>query len=114
MPRWCNALAELCRRRRARKMSEIIADERLARLLAGTELFGHLPRADQAACARKFRALYCNTGHILFARGDPGTQRYLIAEGRVRLAIGTADGQSHAPLCDQVELGAGVAASEQD
>jgi len=74
-------------------MSETIGDNRLARLLAGTELFRDLPPADQAACARKFRALHFNKGQMLFARGDPGTQLYLIAEGRVRLAIGTLEGR---------------------
>jgi CRP/FNR family cyclic AMP-dependent transcriptional regulator len=74
-------------------MSETIGDDEIIRLLAGTDLFKGLSAADRAACARKFRALRYNKGQILFARGDPGTQLYLIAEGQIRLAIGTADGR---------------------
>jgi len=74
-------------------MSETIGDDEVIRLLAGTDLFKDLSAVDRAACARKFRAQRFNKGQILFARGDPGTQLYLIAEGQVRLAIGTADGR---------------------
>ena len=30
---------------------------------------------------------------MLFARGDPGTSLYVVAEGQVRLAIATSEGR---------------------
>ena len=74
-------------------MSAEPIDERVRRLLAGTTLFKDLAADDLAACAAKFRAASFAKGQILFGRGDPGTHLYLVAEGQVRLAIGTVDGR---------------------
>jgi len=68
-------------------------DERLLRLLAGTDLFKGLAADDLAACAARFREARFGKGQILFARGDPGTHLYLVTEGQVRLAIGTSEGR---------------------
>jgi CRP/FNR family cyclic AMP-dependent transcriptional regulator len=68
-------------------------DERLLRLLAGTDLFKGLAADDLAACAARFREARFDKGRILFARGDPGTHLYLVTEGQVRLAIGTSEGR---------------------
>src|SRR3954466_9216400 len=66
---------------------------RLLRLLAGTDLFKGLVADDLAACAARFREARFAKGQILFARGDPGTHLYLVAQGQVRLAIGTSEGR---------------------
>src|SRR4051794_28196220 len=68
-------------------------DERLLRLLAGTDLFKGLAAEDLADCAARFREARFAKGQILFARGDPGTHLYLVAQGQVRLAIGTSEGR---------------------
>jgi CRP/FNR family transcriptional regulator, cyclic AMP receptor protein len=68
-------------------------DDRLLRLLAGTDLFKGLAVDDLAACAARFRETRFEKGQILFARGDPGTHLYLVTEGQVRLAIGTSEGR---------------------
>jgi len=65
----------------------------IARLLADTQLFGGLAPDDLAACAERFREARFDKGELLFARGDPGTHLYLLAEGQVRLATATAGGR---------------------
>jgi CRP-like cAMP-binding protein len=74
-------------------MSSTVGDDDLSRLLAGTELFKALPAAELAACARQFREVRFAKGQLLFARHDDGSQLYLIAQGRVRLAIASAAGR---------------------
>jgi len=74
-------------------ISKSSPDERLLRLLGGTDLFKGLAEKDRAVCAARFRQARFDKGRILFARGDPGTHLYLVAEGQVRLAIGTSEGR---------------------
>ena len=62
-------------------------NEIIVSLLSGTALFGGLAADEIAACAAGFRESVSPKGEMLFARGDAGTQLYLVAEGRVRLAI---------------------------
>jgi CRP-like cAMP-binding protein len=62
-------------------------------LLAGTPLFGALPPDALDACAASFRPAKFTAGQTLFARGDVGDRLYMVAEGRVRLAIATEDGR---------------------
>ncbi|MBV8425849.1 MAG: Crp/Fnr family transcriptional regulator [Hyphomicrobiales bacterium] len=62
-------------------------------LLAETALFKALPRADLFACAAAFRKVVFAKGEMLFARGDLGGGLYLIAEGRVRLAVVSSTGR---------------------
>jgi CRP-like cAMP-binding protein len=61
--------------------------DRIVRLLAGTALFNGLSSAELLACASAFREVDFAKGEMLFARGDMGGSLYLIAEGRVRLAV---------------------------
>src|SRR5262245_22073034 len=65
----------------------------IAQLLADTQLFGGLAPDDLTACAERFRTAHFDKGALLFARGDPGTHLYLLAEGQVRLATATAGGR---------------------
>jgi CRP/FNR family cyclic AMP-dependent transcriptional regulator len=74
-------------------MSDRRGGNDVARLVAQCELFKDLTAADQEICAGKFREMRFNKGQIIFGRGDTGTHLYLVAEGQVRLAIGTVDGR---------------------
>lgn len=65
----------------------------LVALLSRTELFGGLATDDLDACAASFREAKFAKGQTLYARGEPATGLYLVAEGRVRLAIATEDGR---------------------
>ena len=74
-------------------MSTRDGTEQLLALLAATDLFKGLAAADLGACASRFRQVRFGKGQIVFGRGDAGTHLYLIAEGQVRLAIGTSEGR---------------------
>ena len=65
----------------------------LVPLLARTDLFGGLGPAELEACAAAFRPVRFGKGAMLFARGDPATCLYIVAEGRVRLAVATDEGR---------------------
>jgi len=62
-------------------------------LLVRTDLFNGLDVAYLSACAAAFREIEFAKGQMLFARGDIGNRLYLIAEGRVRLAVVTDEGR---------------------
>jgi CRP/FNR family cyclic AMP-dependent transcriptional regulator len=62
-------------------------------LLARTDLFGGLAAAEVGACAAAFREVRFSQGEMVFGRGEPGTRLYVIAEGRVRLAVTTEEGR---------------------
>ena len=65
----------------------------IIQLLAGTALFKGLSEAELFACATMFREIHFGKGEMLFARGDVGVSLYLIAEGRVRLAVVSSAGR---------------------
>jgi CRP-like cAMP-binding protein len=65
----------------------------IAALLSRTELFGGLADEDLKACASAFREARFAKGEALFVRGDVGNSLYLVADGRVRLAIATEEGR---------------------
>jgi CRP-like cAMP-binding protein len=70
-----------------------MASADIAALLARTELFGGLDPDELAACAAAFHSVHFAKGELLFARGDPGNNLYLVADGRVRLATATSEGR---------------------
>jgi CRP/FNR family transcriptional regulator, cyclic AMP receptor protein len=70
-----------------------MSKEQLLSLLARTDLFGSFPPDELAACAAAFRLLRFDKGTVLFARGDPGAHLYIVAQGRVRLAITSEEGR---------------------
>src|SRR5215468_10158240 len=70
-----------------------VEQDRLVPLLSRTDLFGALAADELAACAAAFRSLHFDKGATLFARGDPATNLYLVAEGRVRLAVASEEGR---------------------
>lgn len=68
-------------------------NETLVSLLSRTELFKGLAADDLEACTTSFREAKFKKGQTLFVRGERATALYLVAEGRVRLAISTEDGR---------------------
>src|SRR4051794_11951161 len=67
--------------------------EFLVSLLSKTELFKGLAVEDIEACIPSFREAKFKKGQALFTRGERATGLFLVAEGRVRLAIATEDGR---------------------
>jgi CRP-like cAMP-binding protein len=65
----------------------------LVALLSKTELFGGLAENELVACASLFREVKFAKGQSLFVRGEMATSLYLVAHGRIRLAITTEDGK---------------------
>ena len=65
----------------------------LVSLLSKTELFKGLAVGDIEACVPSFREAKFKKGQALFTCGERATGLYLVAEGRVRLAIATEDGR---------------------
>jgi CRP/FNR family cyclic AMP-dependent transcriptional regulator len=62
-------------------------------LLTRTDLFRGLESTYLAACAAAFRPVKFAKGETLFARGETGNRLYLIADGRVRVAVITDEGR---------------------
>src|SRR6185369_3745162 len=62
-------------------------------LLGKTALFGTLEGPDRAAIAARMRRVDFTPDQMIFSRGDPGREIYLVLEGRIRLSILTADGR---------------------
>ena len=62
-------------------------------LLAKTSLFGNLPAETMAKVAQQMRPVSYSNGQQIFSRGDPGTELYMLLEGRVRLSIISLDGR---------------------
>lgn len=62
-------------------------------LLAKTTLFGKLPPDAQAKVGQLMRPATFTNGQQIFSRGDPGTELYLVLDGRVRLSIISLEGR---------------------
>jgi CRP-like cAMP-binding protein len=62
-------------------------------LLGKTALFGSLADADRAAIAARMRRVDFTPDQMIFSRGDPGREIYLVLEGRIRLSIPSSDGR---------------------
>lgn len=65
----------------------------LVDFLAKSMLFGTLSEAERQAVAAQMRRTSFDSGQMIFARGDAGTEVYLVISGRVRLSIVTAEGR---------------------
>jgi CRP/FNR family transcriptional regulator, cyclic AMP receptor protein len=64
-----------------------------ADILAKLPLFSALDPAGRAAVALELREANFDAGQVIFARGDAGAELYVVAKGRVRLSVLTADGK---------------------
>jgi CRP/FNR family transcriptional regulator, cyclic AMP receptor protein len=66
----------------------------IAVLLAKTALFGSLAQRDRLEVADQMRRIAFKPGQTIFARGDMGTDVYLVVEGCVRLSVFSLDGRT--------------------
>ena len=71
----------------------MISKDAASEMLAKTSLFGPLADADRRAVAQEMRETAFDAGQVIFARGDPGREIYLVGSGRVRLSILTSEGR---------------------
>ena len=62
-------------------------------LLGKSALFGSLADTDRAAIAARMRRVDFDPDQMIFSRGDPGREIYLVLEGRIRLSILSSDGR---------------------
>lgn len=62
-------------------------------MLGKTGLFGSLSAEDRAAIAGRMRRTQFDPDQMIFSRGDPGRDLYLVLEGRIRLSILSGDGR---------------------
>ena len=74
-------------------LSKMSDTDSIVTLLKRTDLFRSLDDADLQVCATVFRASNFSKGETLFVRGETGTRLYLIADGRVRVALVTGEGR---------------------
>ena len=63
-------------------------------LLGKTALFAALSPDDLSQVALELHERTFQAGQLIFARGDPGRDIYLVLDGRVRLSIMSADGRA--------------------
>lgn len=66
---------------------------KVTQLLGKTALFGSLSEADLSAIAGRMRKVSFDPDQMIFARGDPGREIFLVLEGRIRLSILSGDGR---------------------
>lgn len=71
----------------------MLSPESQRQLLADTPPFATLAPPDAEAIAAELRETRFDAGQLVFARGDLGSEIFLIAEGRVRLSILTGEGR---------------------
>jgi len=64
-----------------------------AELLARTALFGDLDHVDRMAVVGRMRRVQFDTNQMIFSRGDPGREVYLVLDGRIRLSVLSAEGR---------------------
>jgi CRP/FNR family transcriptional regulator, cyclic AMP receptor protein len=62
-------------------------------LLGKSDLFGSLAEPDRTAIAARMRRVDFDPDQMIFSRGDPGREIYLVLEGRIRLSILSSDGR---------------------
>jgi CRP/FNR family transcriptional regulator, cyclic AMP receptor protein len=65
----------------------------IVELLGKTALFGSLSEEDRGAIASRMRQTQFEPDQMIFSRGDPGRDLYLVLEGRIRLSILSGDGR---------------------
>src|SRR6476620_5248250 len=65
----------------------------IVELLGRSALFGTLSESDRGAIANGMRRVQFDPDQMIFSRGDPAREMYLVLEGKVRLSILTSDGR---------------------
>lgn len=71
----------------------MVSKTEAADLLGRVALFGALDADGRAAVAQELREVSYDAGQVIFSRGDAGAELYIVAKGRVRLSVLTADGK---------------------
>lgn len=64
-----------------------------ADMLTSSVLFEPLGPADRDAVVARMRPVQFSAGQLIFSRGDPGREIYLMLEGRVRLSVLSGEGR---------------------
>jgi CRP/FNR family cyclic AMP-dependent transcriptional regulator len=72
---------------------EVMEPQAIVELLGKTALFGTLADVDRAAIAGRMRRVQFDGDQMIFSRGDPGRDIYLVLEGRIRLSFLSSDGR---------------------
>ena len=67
--------------------------EDVDRYLASSALFGPIASDSRRAVAKRLQPVNFQASHVIFSRGDAGSELYLVAAGRVRLSIVSLDGR---------------------
>jgi CRP-like cAMP-binding protein len=65
----------------------------IVQMLGRSPLFGRLGEAERESIAGEMRPTAYSSGQMIFSRGDPGREIYLVTEGRVRISVLTAEGR---------------------
>lgn len=65
----------------------------LVEMLGQTALFGPLDVDERRSIAAEMREVQYGAGQIVFGRGDPGRDIFLVTAGRVRLSVLTPEGR---------------------
>ena len=74
-------------------LGNMISRSAITSFLAQTPLFGALDEPIRHTVAAEMRAVRFDAGQVIFGRGDPGTEVFLVVSGRVRLSILSAEGR---------------------
>jgi CRP-like cAMP-binding protein len=65
----------------------------LVALMAKTPLFGDITEEERRDVARQMREASFSNGEVIFCRGDPCRDVYMIVDGKVRLSVMTIEGR---------------------
>lgn len=68
-------------------------NEKVLSLLTQAPLFEPLEEPDRRALLQEMRETAFDAGQVIFTRGDPGREIYVVVTGRVRLSVLTAEGR---------------------
>jgi CRP/FNR family transcriptional regulator, cyclic AMP receptor protein len=71
----------------------VIKTDAVTDLLAHSALFGVMTEQERAFLAKQMGNVVLDPGQVLFSRGDPGKEIYLVIEGRLRLSVLSPDGR---------------------
>jgi CRP/FNR family transcriptional regulator, cyclic AMP receptor protein len=65
----------------------------IVQTLARSPLFGTLDEVERKAVADEMRPTAFAAGQVIFSRGDPGREIFVVTEGRVRISVLTVEGR---------------------
>ncbi|MBK9089434.1 MAG: cyclic nucleotide-binding domain-containing protein [Holophagales bacterium] len=84
-----NALTPLVKKHRhvADALSRLFAERVLDGVLARSRLFGHLPRPDRDALARRLKPVAAKPGEVVIREGASDAGIYLVRRGAVRVTV---------------------------